>query len=506
MAEPSSNAATATATRKNRTDPGWRYCHPLVEGDTNTIVCNYCRKITKGGITRAKEHLIGKSDNVASCKKTPPNVVKELKEYMANKKSGTTYSSSGSGLSFNLIKLKSFENMVAAIGQYGPHFPIPSYHDIKVPLLKKEVEYTENLMKGHREKWVKYGCTIMSDAWTDRKQRCIINFFINSQAGIMFLKSDDGSNFVKTGEKLFELLDAIVEEVGEKNVVQVVNDTGSNYVLASKLLEEKRKHIYWTPCAAHCIDLMLEDIGKLPLTRKTIRRSINLVGFIYAHSSTLSLLRNFSNKRGFVRHAITRFATSYLTLERLHKEKANIRKMFTSDEWILNKLSKEPKGNEAAKVVPMPSFWNSVVYTLKVMAPLVKVLRLVDGERKPAMGYTYEAMDKAKETIIKSFNNNESKYKDVFAIIDKRWNCQLHRPLHAVAYFLNPEFFYGNTDLEFDFEVTNGLFDCIKKMAPQFCGSNAFKSYFDDAKEFKNQEKDSRDVSSFKFSRIKNQE
>ncbi|XP_006584317.1 uncharacterized protein LOC114420524 [Glycine soja] len=342
--------------------------------------------------------------------------------------------------------------MVAAIGQYGPHFPIPSYHDIKVPLLKKEVEYTENLMKGHREKWVKYGCTIMSDAWTDRKQRCIINFFINSQAGIMFLKSDDGSNFVKTGEKLFELLDAIVEEVGEKNVVQVVNDTGSNYVLASKLLEEKRKHIYWTPCAAHCIDLMLEDIGKLPLTRKTIRRSINLVGFIYAHSSTLSLLRNFSNKRGFVRHAITRFATSYLTLERLHKEKANIRKMFTSDEWILNKLSKEPKGNEAAKVVPMPSFWNSVVYTLKVMAPLVKVLRLVDGERKPAMGYTYEAMDKAKETIIKSFNNNESKYKDVFAIIDKRWNCQLHRPLHAVAYFLNPEFFYGNTDLEFDFE------------------------------------------------------
>jgi len=38
------------------------------------------------------------------------------------------------------------------------------------------------------------------------------------------------------------------------------------------------------------------------------------------------------------------------------------------------------------------------------------------------------------------------------------------------------------------------------------CGSNAFKGYFDDAKEFKNQEKDSREVSSFKFSRIKNQE
>ncbi|XP_006588984.1 uncharacterized protein [Glycine max] len=142
--------------------------------------------------------------------------------------------------------------------------------------------------------------------------------------------------------------------------------------------------------------------------------------------------------------------------------------MFTSNEWTLNKLSKEPKGKESAKVVLMPSFWNTVVYTLKVMAPLVKVLRLVDGERKPVIGYIYEAMDKAKETIIKSFNNNESKYKDVFAIIDKRWNCQLHRPLHAAAHFLNPEFFYNNTDLEFDFEVTNGLFECIKKLIPQF--------------------------------------
>ena len=50
----------------------------------------------------------------------------------------------------------------------------------------------------------------------------------------------------------------------------------------------------------------------------------------------------------------------------------------------------------------------------------------------------------------------------------KRWNCQLHRPLHAAAHFLNPEFFYDNTDLEFDFEVTNGLFECIKKLIPQF--------------------------------------
>jgi len=89
-------------------------------------------------------------------------------------------------------------------------------------------------------------------------------------------------------------------------------------------------------------------------------------------------------------------------------------------------LSKEAKGREATKIVLMPSFWNHVVFTLKVLTPFVHVLRLVDGERKVALGYIYEAMEKAKETIMKSFSNNESKYKDVFTINDNRWTCQLH--------------------------------------------------------------------------------
>ncbi|KAL5826711.1 hypothetical protein ACOSQ4_018508 [Xanthoceras sorbifolium] len=35
------------------------------------------------------------------------------------------------------------------------------------------------------------------------------------------------------------------------------------------------------------------------------------------------------------------------------------------------------------------SFWNGVTTCLKVFAPLVEVLRLVDGDRKPAMGFVY---------------------------------------------------------------------------------------------------------------------
>ncbi|KAL4372634.1 hypothetical protein AHAS_Ahas05G0001400 [Arachis hypogaea] len=217
--------------------------------------------------------------------------------------------------------------MLWAVGSFGPNLPTPSYHALRVPLLNEELDYTKGLLKGHKEKWEKYGCSIMSDAWTDKRQRSNINFLVNSRAGTMFLKSIDASDYVKTGEKLFELLDDVVEEIGEHNVVQVVTDNGSNYVLAGKLLMEKRPNLFWTPCAAHCLDLMLEDIGKLPLIQKTIKRAISLVSFIYSHSSTLAMLRSFTNGKELVRHAVTRFATSFLSLERLYEEKGNLRRM-----------------------------------------------------------------------------------------------------------------------------------------------------------------------------------
>ncbi|KAL4345290.1 hypothetical protein AHAS_Ahas11G0263600 [Arachis hypogaea] len=160
------------------------------------------------------------------------------------------------------------------------------------------------------------------------------------------------------------------------------------------------------------------------------------------------MLRHFTNGKKLVRHAVGQFATSFLFLERLYEEKGNLRRIFISDEWVRNKLSREAKGREATNIVIRPSFWNHVKYTLKIMGLLVRVLRLVDGEKKPPMDYIYEAMENANECIMKTFSNYVSKYSEVFKIIDNRWNCQLHRPLHAAGHFLNSELFYDNPRIE----------------------------------------------------------
>ncbi|KAJ6970062.1 hypothetical protein NC653_034589 [Populus alba x Populus x berolinensis] len=74
--------------------------------------------------------------------------------------------------------------------------------------------------------------------------------------------SGNTSNISKTSDKVFEMLDAIVQRIEEENMVQVVTNNAANYKAAGQLLMGKRKGLFWTPCVAYCIDLILKDFKK----------------------------------------------------------------------------------------------------------------------------------------------------------------------------------------------------------------------------------------------------
>ena len=115
------------------------------------------------------------------------------------------------------------------------------------------------------------------------------------------------------------------------------------------------------------------------------------------------MMRHFTKQRELLRPAKTQLATAFITLSRLHEQKNNLRKMFTSADWSESKWAKEQKGKNVVNTVIMPSFWNTIIFCLQISSPLVRVHRLVDGEKKAPIGYIYEAMTRAKETIVKSF-------------------------------------------------------------------------------------------------------
>ena len=153
----------------------------------------------------------------------------------------------------------------------------------------------------------------------------------------------------------------------------------------------------------------------------------------------LDLMRKYTKGRELARQAVTRFATAYLTLKSIYQQKIGLRSMFAFEEWAKSPYAKKSYGiNVQLIVLSDPKFWPAIKFCLKCAIPLVKVFRLVDGDAKPTMGYIYEAMDRAKEQIRKNCNDVQRRYRSILRIIETRWELQLHRPLRAETYFLNP--------------------------------------------------------------------
>ncbi|KZV20063.1 hypothetical protein F511_15306 [Dorcoceras hygrometricum] len=114
-----------------------------------------------------------------------------------------------------------------------------------------------------------------------------------------------------------------------------------------------------------------------------------------------------------------------LTLKSLIEKKSSLRAMFTSDLWENSKWSKTNKGKSVYSTMMSMSFWNDVTLFLRIFAPSVRVLRLIDGDRKPSMRFLYGELLQAKEDIKVAMNNLESNYHHIIVIIKSKIRIDL---------------------------------------------------------------------------------
>nr|XP_009780478.1 PREDICTED: uncharacterized protein LOC104229520 [Nicotiana sylvestris] len=342
------------------------------------------------------------------------------------------------GLLFNYGNYTdTFVAFIEAVGQYGPGMKSSTYYEVSGPYLKKEVAEVNNIVEEHKVEWNKFGCSIMMDKWTTRNGKMIINIL------------------------------STIDSIGAENVVQVITDNASENVKAGDMMSACYPHIYWTPCAAHSVNLIFGDILKERHFSTVFNQAIRVHSYIIQRPLLLNMMKRFTKQRSLVKHAKTRFATAFLTLARMYEQKSNLKKLFVSDEYTSSAYGRETRGRESTDIILSPSFWNNVVHALKIGGTLVKVLHLVDGEQRPPMVYLYEAIDRAKEAIHASFSD-QRKYKRVFEIIDKRWDSKLHNPLHAAGLVLNPELFYDNEErILGDESLWNGYYKCIENLIPE---------------------------------------
>ena len=302
----------------------------------------------------------------------------------------------------------------------------PSPYEIKNKYLDMEYKDMEDYVNIQREKWKTYGCTIMSDGWTGPMKLSIINFMVYSKGSTIFLKSVDASDKIKDNKYIYGLLKDVIKEVGETNVVQIVTDNGSAFMKAGKLLM-KKYNLYWTPCAAHCIDLMFEDIGKRATVSELITNARKITNFIYNHGWLLAKVRKVCGG-DIVRPRATRFATNYIALERLLKNRADLKKIFISDEWASHKLSRSTIGHDVEVLMFDHTYWEKVSKLVSIYEPLYTVLRIVDSEVVPTLPFVYELIRVMKQNL------HQLNAKDwIKTIIADCWDRTLKHPLHAAG-------------------------------------------------------------------------
>ncbi|KAJ4972262.1 hypothetical protein NE237_005361 [Protea cynaroides] len=368
------------------------------------------------------------------------------------------------GVPLDAVNSAYFQPMVDAIASEGPGLKPPSYHDLRGWILKNSVEEVRKVVDQYKGTWGRTGCSVLADEWTAEAGKILINFLVYCPEGTMFLRSVDASDIIRSPVALYELLKEVVEDVGVQHVLQVITDSAEHYIEAGKMLTETFPTIYWTPCSARCIDLMLEDFGKFEWINAILEQAKSITRFVYNHVDVLNMMRRYTYGKDLIQPAITRSATNFTILQGMVSLKNGLQAMVTSQEWMDSPYSKNPDGLALIDVIYSQPFWSSCVTIIRLTDPLLRVLRIVGSEKRPAMGYIYEAMFQAKETIKKEFVEKKD-YLAYCNVIDHRWNRQLHRPLHAAGFYLNPKCFYS-IEGEVPNEIMSGMLDSIERLVP----------------------------------------
>ncbi|XP_030941834.1 uncharacterized protein LOC115966820 [Quercus lobata] len=291
----------------------------------------------------------------------------------------------------------------------------------------------------------------------------IEHLLISLSIVLIFIRSVDASDLVKDVINLSNLFDEIVNWVGPANIVHLVTNNAANYVAARRILCGKYRNISWSPCVAHCLNLIFKEIGKMDHVDKFAKRASKITVFINNYVALQAWLRTKKNWTEIVRLGPTRFATIFIALGSLKEHKHDLQALVTSKFYVESRYAKDKKVKTVVKIILDNQFWNDCHVIVHIMPPLIHLLRIVDSDEKPAMGYVYDAMYRTIDGIKKKkFKDKKRLWERYVNIIKDHWDTQFYRDIHATAYWLNPAFQYNSSTLNKRLKTQSAVTDVIE--------------------------------------------
>ncbi|GJP28995.1 hypothetical protein CLOM_g2 [Closterium sp. NIES-68] len=310
----------------------------------------------------------------------------------------------------------------------------------------------EDALIGISESWSATGVTIASDMMTDRRGRPQANIMLVNDSGAVFAESVDCKMEKKTGGYIAGFLRPIVEKLGAANVVAFCTDGGSNYYSACKLLIQEFPKIEHVPCATHVLDLLMEDVGKLPWAAGVVKEASDIITYMRSHHWTRQYVENpdVAGGKGLqvLRPAGTRFGTQYIAVSRLVAVHEILEGMVVSELWKKNWAvgSRKAAADAFKKQIldEKNEWWPKAELFTRVLELPFNVMRATDTEKKGMMGSLYDKMlllTEQMEALLKKETHEvltSTAKSAINEIVTARWDGSLACPLHVVGRILNP--------------------------------------------------------------------
>ncbi|KAF2903519.1 hypothetical protein ILUMI_02665 [Ignelater luminosus] len=246
-----------------------------------------------------------------------------------------------------------------------------------------------------------------------------------------------------TGQYVAEQIEVVFTDIGINKVVACCTDNAANMKKAWDLLREKYadKPISFYGCAAHTLNLLVNDITKLNTTDILINSAKPIIKVIKSKSVLTSAFFNLQREKQEPRKCVlklpvaTRWASIVLSFESLLKNKNILKALAINDEYQ-DLIEKRNKTN----ILDDDIFWKRIKSFLKIIQPLKKWITVLESDECRINEVT-EALIEIEKVFKKELplsDLSSSKQDKILEAVQARRKMCL-KPIHFSANILDPK-------------------------------------------------------------------
>jgi hypothetical protein len=209
----------------------------------------------------------------------------------------------------------------------------------------------------------------------------------------------------------------VVDDIGVDRVMQIVTDNGSNYKKACAQITREFPKIFWQPCAAHTINLLLRSIGKLTDVERVISSAQRICKFCNHNNLRAEMKRNIGGE--LYRWNATRFGTIFIFLQSFWDRKDKFRQWMASEEWANSRYNGDAEYIYADECLSCRQWWENIKWVLELVSPIYSLLRYADSQKIGTVSGFIPLVIFCRD-MLEVYMEGHKELKNILALLDSR--------------------------------------------------------------------------------------